>query len=55
MQFSRDRVSSACSKQKVALSWLLPGVTLNTSPTDYQPIKEMHEMRFNGKTWGVTR
>jgi branched-chain amino acid transport system substrate-binding protein len=35
----------------VALSWLLPGVTLNTSPTDYQPIKEMRETRFNGKTW----
>ena len=35
----------------VAMSWLLPGVTLNTSPTDYQPIKEMRETRFNGKTW----
>jgi hypothetical protein len=35
----------------VALPWLLPGVTLNTSPTDYQPIKEMRETRFNGKTW----
>ena len=29
----------------------LPGVTLNTNPTDYQPIKEMREMRFNGKSW----
>jgi branched-chain amino acid transport system substrate-binding protein len=37
--------------RNVALSWLLPGVTLNTSPTDYQPIKEMRETRFNGKTW----
>jgi branched-chain amino acid transport system substrate-binding protein len=38
---------------KVALPWLLPGVTLNTSPTDYQPIKDMSEMRFNGKTWDL--
>jgi hypothetical protein len=26
-------------------------VTLDTSPTDYQPIKKLREMRFNGKTW----
>jgi branched-chain amino acid transport system substrate-binding protein len=37
----------------VALPWLLPGVTLNTSPIDYQPIKDMSEMRFNGKTWDL--
>jgi branched-chain amino acid transport system substrate-binding protein len=35
----------------VSLPWLLPGITLNTSPTDYQPTKEMREMRFNGKSW----
>jgi branched-chain amino acid transport system substrate-binding protein len=35
----------------VSLPWLLPGITLNTNPTDYQPIKEMREMRFNGKSW----
>jgi hypothetical protein len=39
--------------RSVALPWLLPGVTLNTSPTDYQPIKDMSEMRFNGKTWDL--
>jgi branched-chain amino acid transport system substrate-binding protein len=37
--------------RNVSLPWLLPGVTLNTNPTDYQPIKEMREMRFNGKSW----
>ena len=30
---------------------LLPGITLNTSPTDYQPIKQLRETRFNGKFW----
>ena len=37
----------------VTLPWLLPGVTLNTSPTDYQPIKQMTETRFNGKSWDL--
>jgi branched-chain amino acid transport system substrate-binding protein len=35
----------------VTVPGLLPGVTLNTSPTDYQPIKELRETRFNGKAW----
>jgi branched-chain amino acid transport system substrate-binding protein len=49
---SRENIMrQATNLHNVALSWLLPGVTLNTSPTDYQPIKEMREMRFNGKTW----
>ena len=37
----------------VSLPWLLPGVTLNTSPTDYQPIKQMTETRFNGTSWDL--
>jgi branched-chain amino acid transport system substrate-binding protein len=41
----------ATSFHQVTFPWLLPGITLNTSPTDYQPIKELRETRFNGKTW----
>ena len=49
---SRENIMrQAANLHNVAMSWLLPGVTLNTSPTDYQPIKEMSETRFNGKTW----
>jgi branched-chain amino acid transport system substrate-binding protein len=49
---SRENIMrQATNLHNVALSWLLPGVTLNTSPKDYQPIKEMREMRFNGRTW----
>jgi len=52
--FSRDNVMhQATNLHDVALPWLLPGVTLNTSPADYQPIKDMSEMRFNGKTWDL--
>jgi branched-chain amino acid transport system substrate-binding protein len=30
---------------------LLPGITINTSPTDFHPIKQMRLARFDGKTW----
>jgi branched-chain amino acid transport system substrate-binding protein len=30
---------------------LLPGIRVNTSPTDYYPIKQVQLMRFDGKTW----
>ena len=31
---------------------LLPGIKVNTSPTDHMPVEQMQFMRFNGKTWG---
>jgi branched-chain amino acid transport system substrate-binding protein len=43
----------ATSLSDVALPWVLPGITLNTSPTDYQPIATLRETRFNGKTWDL--
>jgi branched-chain amino acid transport system substrate-binding protein len=49
---SRENIMrQATNLHGVAMPWLLPGLTLNTSPTDYQPIKQLREMRFNGKTW----
>jgi hypothetical protein len=33
---------------------LLPGIKLNTSPTDFYPIGEMVLTRFDGKRWVVT-
>jgi branched-chain amino acid transport system substrate-binding protein len=30
---------------------LLPGITINTSPTDFHPIKQMRLARFDGETW----
>jgi branched-chain amino acid transport system substrate-binding protein len=41
----------ATNFQNVTFPWLLPGIALNTSPTNYQPIATTREMRFNGKTW----
>jgi branched-chain amino acid transport system substrate-binding protein len=29
----------------------LPGIKLNTSPTDYHPMKQMQMQRWDGKGW----
>jgi ABC-type branched-subunit amino acid transport system substrate-binding protein len=31
----------------------LPGITINTSPTDFAPIEQMQLARFTGKTWAL--
>jgi branched-chain amino acid transport system substrate-binding protein len=49
---SRENIMrQAESFHDVKLPWLLPGITLNTSPTDHQPIKQFREIQFNGRTW----
>jgi len=30
---------------------LLPGIKINTSPTDFYPIEQEQLMRFKGETW----
>ena len=30
---------------------LLPGITVNTSPTNYVPIRQFQLQRFNGENW----
>jgi branched-chain amino acid transport system substrate-binding protein len=32
---------------------LLPGITINTSPTDFAPIKQLQMMRFKGEKWDL--
>src|SRR5262245_35094941 len=41
----------AASLKDVELPMLLPGIKVNTSPTDYHPIQAMHLQRFKGETW----
>jgi len=49
---SRENIMHrATSLHDFTIPLLLPGITLNTSPTDYQPIKQLRETRFNGKFW----
>jgi len=44
-------MKQAASLKNLALGMLLPGITINTDPTDYAPIKQMQMQRFNGYTW----
>lgn len=41
----------AANLREVKLPMLLPGIQLNTSSTDYSPLKLMYLHRFNGKNW----
>lgn len=51
-ELSRENVMrQATSLHDLKLPMYLPGITLNTSPTDYSPIKKLHLVRFDGKFW----
>jgi len=41
----------AANLKDLALPMLLPGIKINTSATDYTPIKHVQMRRFDGKTW----
>jgi branched-chain amino acid transport system substrate-binding protein len=44
-------MKQAASLKDVELGMLLPGIKVNTSPTDYFPLKELQMRRFNGEGW----
>jgi len=39
----------AANLKNVELGLLLPGIKINTSPTDYFPVEQMQMSRFNGE------
>jgi branched-chain amino acid transport system substrate-binding protein len=41
----------AANLHELPLGMLLPGITINTGPTDYAPLKQMQMMRFTGEHW----
>ena len=41
----------AANLKNLALPMLLPGIKINTSPTDYYPIEQVRLLRFNGMRW----
>jgi branched-chain amino acid transport system substrate-binding protein len=50
--FSRENVmKQATNLHDVELPTLLPGIKVNTSPTNYHPIRALQMMRWDGKTW----
>ena len=49
---SRENViRQAANLKDFEVAGLLPGVRINTSPTDYFPIEQLQLMRFDGKRW----
>ncbi len=51
---TRDNVmKQAANFQKYKLPMLIPGITINTSPTDYYPIQSVKLATFKGETWDL--
>jgi branched-chain amino acid transport system substrate-binding protein len=49
---TRENVmKQAASLKNLQLGMLLPGIAINTSPTDFAPIKQMQMEQFNGERW----
>jgi branched-chain amino acid transport system substrate-binding protein len=49
---TRDNVMKQAQNLKdFAPDTLLPGIRINTSPTDFAPINQLQMMRFKGRTW----
>jgi branched-chain amino acid transport system substrate-binding protein len=49
---TRENVmKQAANLKDLKLGMLLPGITINTGPNDYYPIKQMQMMHFNGERW----
>src|SRR5262245_27997361 len=49
---SRENIMrQATNLRDVGLPMLLPGIKVNTSPTDYYPVQQLQLMRFDGKRW----
>jgi branched-chain amino acid transport system substrate-binding protein len=50
--FSRENLmKQAINLHDVENPTVLPGIKLNTSPTNYHPIRQLQLMRWTGKTW----
>jgi len=44
-------MKQAASMKKLVVPMLLPGITINTSATDFYPIQSVRLQRFKGETW----
>jgi branched-chain amino acid transport system substrate-binding protein len=50
--FTRENImKQAVNLHDVELPTLLPGIKVNTSPTNYHPIRQMQLAKFDGTTW----
>jgi hypothetical protein len=51
-ELTRENVMrQAANLRNFELPLLLPGIRINTSPSDYRPVKQTQLQRFNGTRW----
>jgi len=48
---TRENVMKQAASLDLELGILRPGIRITTSPTDYQPIKQLYLIKFDGKSW----
>jgi hypothetical protein len=48
---TRANVMKQAANLDLELGMLRPGIRIRTSPSDYQPIKQLYLIRFNGRDW----
>jgi branched-chain amino acid transport system substrate-binding protein len=50
--FSRENImKQAANLHDLELPTLLPGIKVNTNPTNYHPLRQMQLAKFDGTTW----
>jgi branched-chain amino acid transport system substrate-binding protein len=50
--FSRENImKQAANLKDFELPTLLPGIKINTSPSNFHPITQMQLQKWDGKTW----
>jgi len=53
-ELTREAVMrEAANLKNLELTMLLPGIRVNTSPTDFYPVEQMQLARFDGKRWAL--
>ncbi len=51
---TRENVmKQAANLKELKVPMLLPGIVVNTGPTDFFPIEQMQLEKFDGKNWGL--
>jgi branched-chain amino acid transport system substrate-binding protein len=53
-ELTRENVmKQAASLHDFTVPMLLPGITANTTPTDFAPLKQVQMAKFDGQRWNL--
>jgi branched-chain amino acid transport system substrate-binding protein len=53
---SRENIMrQAADLKNLQLPGILPGIRINTSRTNYHPVRQLQLMRWDGRFWGTLR